>query len=331
MSQTFPEDEPYRRRLLTEAGLNPELHTRIRSIVGPSEMHAIVRAFQNRISFYQPGNRPTGREREVDTHSLENVYSGRFRANLHIHTRHSDGRLSIATLLRQSAIYADRVASRLTERSVAPFAPFTIGIADHNRVDGCVEAIQRIYESPRRFRNLRIILGSEVTIRFNSIGPFPLKNKRHAHFLMQCILPQNPKLKEFLSPFVNALPPTQRNFADAPSVTLSQTAQFLKNQKFGVLSVAHPLRLQLKRFLVEPQQQTEALRQYIHVFKSLLGPRAFYVEAFYQAYTGDLATNALGFRTILETAAAERLLVAGGMDTHGNNIFFSNISPRFPF
>ncbi|MDO4628560.1 MAG: hypothetical protein Q4C70_05210 [Planctomycetia bacterium] len=331
MNRTFPEDEPYRRQLLTEAGLNPELHARIRSIVGPSEMRAIVKAFQNQVSFYQPGERPTGREREVDTHSLENVYSGQFRANLHIHTRHSDGRLSISTLLRQSAIYADRVASSLTEMSVAPYAPFTIGIADHNRVEGCVEVIQRIYESPRRFRNLRIILGSEVTIRFNAIGPFPLKNKRHAHFLMQCILPQNPKLEEFFLPFADALPPTHRSFAGAPSVTLSQAAQFLKTQKFGLLSVAHPLRLQLRRILVEPQYQTEAMRQYIHLFKILLGSRAFYVEAFYQAYTGNLATNMVEFRTILETAAAEHLLVAGGMDTHGNNIFFSNISPRFPF
>ncbi|MGN1274681.1 MAG: hypothetical protein ACI4UF_08820, partial [Thermoguttaceae bacterium] len=67
----------------------------------------------------------------------------------------------------------------------------------------------------------------------------------------------------------------------------------------------------------------------IHLFHKMLGRRALYVEAYYQAYTGNLALDLEELRTILETTAAERLFAAGGMDTHGANIFFSNTSPRF--
>ena len=176
----FPEDDVYRRQLLTDAGLPPDAHARIRSIAGPAEIRAIVCAFQKRAAFYQPGIRPRERRREVDSHGLENVASRQFRANLHIHTRHSDGRLSIPQLLRQASLYADSTAEMLQEDSPAPFAPFTIGIMDHNRVEGCAEAIRLIFESPRRYRNLRVILGSEVTVRLQNIYEHQLREKRHA-------------------------------------------------------------------------------------------------------------------------------------------------------
>lgn len=329
MDHSFPEDEPYRRKLLADAGLDPEQHRRIRSIAGPAEIRAIVRALASRPLFYQPGLRSPGRERDTDSHGLENVQSRTFRANLHIHTQHSDGRLSIGSLLRQAVTYADEAALALNHASPAPFAPFTIGIMDHNRVEGCVEVIHRVFETPRRFRNLRIVLGSEVTVRIRNIYQFQLREKRHVHFLMTGLAPQDPAIQEFFQPFANALPPTQRGFHGAPSVTLSQISQMLREQDFGNLSMAHPSRIQLKKFLVYPEYATEAMRQYVHLFRTILGRKALYVEAYYQAYSGNLAVDRLEYRTILETAAAERLLVAGGMDTHGGNIFFSKISPKF--
>lgn len=325
----FPEDDVYRRQLLTDAGLPPDAHARIRSIAGPAEIRAIVCAFQKRAAFYQPGIRPRERRREVDSHGLENVASRQFRANLHIHTRHSDGRLSIPQLLRQASLYADSTAEMLQEDSPAPFAPFTIGIMDHNRVEGCAEAIRLIFESPRRYRNLRVILGSEVTVRLQNIYEHQLREKRHVHFLLTGITPEAQEIQDFFRPFANVPPPNRGLARHAPSVTLSQAAQMLRTQQFGSLSMAHPSRIQLQKFLCKPDRRTEAMRQYIHLFHETLGDRALYVEAFYQAYSGNLAENLQELRTILETAAAERLLIAGGMDTHGANIFFSKASPRF--
>lgn len=330
LNRSFPEDEPFRRKILADAGFDPELHARIRSIIGPAEIRAIIRAFRHKVSCYQPGVRPVGHERDADSHQLENVESCRFRANLHVHSRHSDGRLSVPAILHQAAAYADRVAEKLTTAAPAPFAPFTVGIMDHNRIDGCVEAIQKVFENPEPYRNLRIILGAEITVRINRIYQFQLKEKRHAHFLLTGITPQDPKLTDFLLPFAGAIPPTHRSFRGAPSVTLPQLARMLREQDFGNLAMAHPSRIQLKKFLCQPDFATEAMRQYVHLFRSILGRRALYVEAFYQAYTGNLAVDRLELKTILETAAAEHLLVAGGMDTHGGNIFFSKSSQKFP-
>lgn len=329
MFRTFPQDEPYRQKLLADAGLDPEESPRLRSIAGPAEIRAILKGFRNHPEVYKPGERPESRRRESDSHGLENVAACRFRANFHIHTQYSDGRLSVPKLLQQAAAYADRVAENLSSNSLVPFAPFTVGIMDHNRVEGCAEAIRLIHAEPERFRNLRVILGSEITVRIRRIYQFELREKRHVHFLMVGITPQDPCLEAFLLPFADAVPPTHRDFHGAPSVTLSQISQLLHSQRFGALAMAHPSRIQLKRFLVEPQYATEAMRQYIHLFHKMLGRRALYVEAYYQAYTGNLALDSEELRTILETTAAERLFAAGGMDTHGANIFFSNTSPRF--
>lgn len=326
---TFPEDDAYRQQLLADAGLPPEQHKRIRSIIGPSEIQTIVRTFQKSMTFYQPGIRPPELRHQKDTHGLENVKARTFRANLHIHTRHSDGRLSIPQLLYQASAYANSVAEVITKDTPAPFAPFTIGIMDHNRVEGCAEAIRLIWESPRRYRNLRVILGSEVTVRIHRIYDFQLREKRGVHFLLTGITPESEPIRELLRPFANVPRPTRHTYTQSPSVSLTQIAQMFEVQKFGSLSMAHPSRIQLQKFLCKPECTTEAMRQYIHLFHEILGKRALYVEAFYQAYSRNLALNVQELRTILETTAAERLLVAGGMDTHGANIFYNTASPAF--
>ncbi len=322
-SKNFPDDVPYRQKILLEAGLNPELHERIRAIAGPSEIRAIVRAFRFSPSFYQPGVRPAGHESEEDSHDLENVRNLSFRANLHIHTRYSDGALSIPSLLRQAAEYADRVALSLTRHSAAPYAPFTIGIMDHNRVGGCIEAVHRIFEHPERYRNLRVVLGSEVTVRLYCIREFALKRKRHVHFLMLGITPQDPVLNAFFRPFENSPPPTSQTFQHSPSVTLPELALTMRRMSYGFLAMAHPSRILLKKFLMEPGKESDAMCAYISLFRHVAGGRALYVEAFYQAYSGSIAQDEEEYRTIVDSTIEQHLYAAGGMDTHGGNIFYS--------
>ena len=55
-SKNFPDDVPYRQKILLEAGLNPELHERIRAIAGPSEIRVIVRAFRSSYLFTSPAS-----------------------------------------------------------------------------------------------------------------------------------------------------------------------------------------------------------------------------------------------------------------------------------
>lgn len=146
---------------------------------------------------------------------------------------------------------------------------------------------------------------------------------------MTGVTPEDPALRDFFQPFAKSMSSSRHGFHGAPSATLTEVAQMLKAQDFGTLSMAHPSRVQLAKFLAQPEFATEAMRLYIHLFRTILGRKALYVEAYYQGYSGNLAVDAKEYRTILETAAAERLLVAGGMDTHGGNIFFSKISPVF--
>lgn len=322
-TKEFPADLEFRQKILFEAGLNPKQHERIRAIAGPEEIRAIVRAFRFGPVFYQPGVRPAGHETEADSHGMEYVQNFNFRANLHIHTRYSDGELSVPEMLNQAAAYADRVAPSLTRHSAAPYAPFTVGIMDHNRVGGCIEAIHRIYEQPERYRNLRVVLGAEVTVRLYNIGAFALRRKRHVHFLMLGITPQDPILARFFEPFENGISPENPSFHGSPSVTLPTLARTVRSMPYGFLAMAHPSRVLLKKFLAEEGHEAEAMRAYISFFRRAAGARALYVEAFYQAYSGALAANVEEYHTILNAITAERLYAAGGMDTHGGSIFYS--------
>lgn len=107
----------------------------------------------------------------MDSHDFRYVQSGEFCANLHIHTKHSDGIMTVQELLDQSK-------NRL------------IAITDHDTIDGCKKAVELCPD------NVDLALGVEIsTVAIN----FPKQPKPLAiHLLVYGIDPFDEKLNNFL-------------------------------------------------------------------------------------------------------------------------------------
>ncbi len=100
--------------------------------------------------------------------SFKNVLNGTFRINLHMHTFHSDGNMSVQELLDQAVKYA---AFRKTKGKTDPFI---VSITDHDILEGTKEAIKIIAEAPEKYKNIRFVPG----IEFNTYKKFDnLKGK----------------------------------------------------------------------------------------------------------------------------------------------------------
>jgi len=183
----FPKDIQYRKSMLKDLGLKPRDYSTLRPIIGSEELISIVKGIGNDSAAYMPGiiSYEGGK---VKFHNKKNVNSHTYRANLHIHTRYSDGQLTVPELLEQAVKYADEVAEK------NPFKnPFVIAITDHDAVQGCKDAVEIVRKDPWKFRNLRIVLGIEnSTLHQNEHG------KDLIHLLAYCINPNEKGLQAFM-------------------------------------------------------------------------------------------------------------------------------------
>lgn len=176
----FPKDIEYRKNLMLHAGKNFEDYYKIRSIIGSDEIKSIMKEFNESEDFYSVGKNDI------------NIKKGIIRANLHIHTKASDGKLSIQELLDKAAEYADMVAKKGTKKS-----PFTIAITDHDTTESAKEAINIISENPLKYKNLRVILGAEITT-YNDIAVNIAKEPTNTHILVYGIDPNEALFSNFI-------------------------------------------------------------------------------------------------------------------------------------
>lgn len=176
----FPQDIEYRKNLMLHAGKNFEDYFKIRSIIGSDEIKSIMKEFNENEEFYSVGKNDI------------NIKNGTIRANLHIHTIASDGAISIQELLDKAAKYADTVAKRGIKK-----APFTIAITDHDTTESAKEAIKIISENPLKYKNLRVILGAEITT-YNDIATNITKEPTNTHVLVYGIDPNETLFSNFI-------------------------------------------------------------------------------------------------------------------------------------
>lgn len=181
-TKEFPEDVQYRQNLLKNAGMNPAEYYKIRSIIGPQEIQSIMKNYDNDANLYSVGQND------------ENIKSGLLRANLHIHTQASDGRLTVEELLDKAADYANKAKGLQPEYKKEPF---TIAITDHDTTDSVQKAIKIIAENPFKYRNLRVILGTEFTT-YNAIAPKVVDTPTNTHVLAYGIDPNEKIFKNFV-------------------------------------------------------------------------------------------------------------------------------------
>ncbi len=184
----FPGDLKYREDLAKAIGLpRAEAHI-LRPIIGQEEFQSLMKQYKRKD--FQPGIRKY--DDVCDSHDYRYLNSGEFHANLHIHSTHSDGLISVQKLLRHSNAIAERNAKKFPEHK----APFMIALTDHDCVDGVRELLNLVAKNPEKYKNLRIVLGVEVSIIANTMKFQNKETSIHLHML--AINPYDKKLFDFL-------------------------------------------------------------------------------------------------------------------------------------
>ncbi len=178
----FPEDIEYRKNLLKNAGMSKKDYYKLRPIIGSAEIQKIMSDFNDSPDYYRAGEK------------MEFVKAGKIRANLHMHTLASDGFLSVRELLDKASHYANFVANKNPN---AKQEPFVIGITDHDTTESAQEAIKIIASDPLKYKNLRVILGVEMTT-YNNIGTDIVDYPTNTHVLAYGIDPNEEAFKTFI-------------------------------------------------------------------------------------------------------------------------------------
>ena len=195
-SEKFTSDIKYKKLLLQGIQSDVSKPELMQPIAGPEEFYSIVKSFSDKPEFYTPGKSLITDYK--DAYDLSNVINGNYRANLHIHTQYSDGKLTVKELLDKSAEYADKIAEKnISEGRCVSHNPFTIAITDHDTLEGCKEAVRIINQNPLKYKNLRVVLGCELTVE-NLMIPQKLKTPVPIHMLIHGINPFDPSLNSFL-------------------------------------------------------------------------------------------------------------------------------------
>jgi len=179
----FPKDIEYRKNLMKNSGLNPEEYYKLRSIIGSEEIESIMKEFNDSEEFYSSG---------ID---YNNVKNHKMRANLHMHTVDSDGTLTPDVLLDKASEYADDVVKN---NPSAKNAPFVIAVTDHDTTGSAKELIKKVASNPEKYKNLRIILGVEMTT-YNNVALDITKAPVNTHVLVYGIDPNEPTFDNFIN------------------------------------------------------------------------------------------------------------------------------------
>lgn len=285
--EKFPQDKAYRKDLAKTFGVKEGQEYLLRPIIGLQEFTDAVKTFDNK--HYMSGITTKFKN------DFSFVKSGDFRANLHCHTKHSDGDMTVKELLDQAVKMADLNAKLLKKDSLVPNAPFIVGITDHNELEGCLEAVNIIKENPYKYRNLRVILGCEVTAQDQ-------KNIPTSHILIYGINPYNKKLNEDA--------PKSRGFSDI--------INHFSGMEYGAIGLAHPIRtLNGYRDIHGAKSTEEFIDNLFGEFKKQGGDKAIFVENHYQSYHGDFEKNLEISKNLSDKYG---FISTGGYDSHGNNI-----------
>lgn len=177
--EKFPQDEAYYKQIAIDAGLKEGEEYRLFSIVGKTQLTDLLQNV-NRKDFEVGKN-------------FEGVKNLTYRINLHNHTQASDGKLSIKDFLEQAKEYADKVAAKNPNDSKPAF---TVAITDHDIMDGGKEAIKIIAQDPYKYRNLRLVTGSEISL--SHVDPKDVKSPLDFELLAYSVNPFNKEFGKFL-------------------------------------------------------------------------------------------------------------------------------------
>lgn len=394
----YPKDIEYRKELLKAVGVPEKNWFSLRSIIGTQEYKSVVSEFSNSPVAYISGKSLFASVQ--DDYKLIGVNNRTFRLSLHNHTNQSDGNMSVRSLLEQAAKYANSVveSNKNNINIKRQDAPFTIAITDHDSVEGCKEAVKIISQNPEQYKNLRVVLGVELSVEnkmlenaltkpvpvhlvVNGINPF---DKNLNAFLDKSKASRKKAAKEFLNTYKNELINNKvenlaalLNIEDAglysfsvkeglnypwyylkdyinkkvtasdkniafdvfnrvqakfePKLDLqdycmdmSKAMEVINEQKYGYMTLAHPALSPVGNCIKNGYDAHNSLAKLISLFKLKGGERALCAEVYYPYY-GDVANSKAWLDTISRAVKENKLIPTGGLDSHGKNIFYSNL------
>lgn len=258
--------------------------TDLKSIVGPYELKELLKKLK-------PQNFSLGEVKFAKPATLsdfENIINGTHCVNLHMHTKNSDGSISINEYLEQAEKYGNKL-KKINNSNSLPY--YVSSITDHNNINGIQEAIAKIAEEQGKYNlyeNFKFVPGCEFLFNDNESG------FKFTAFeaLGYCFNPFDKELQEKLSKFISI------NLID-------------KIKEFGgILSYAHPIRY---------CQGNGTDPKFIEYLKKI-GINA--IEANYQYLTFKKDEEVLEMIENTKRIASEKdLWQTGGTDSHSSNIF----------
>lgn len=305
-------DIMYRASIAKDAGIPFAQIDKLKSIVGPEELKGVVQKNTNNRAFWVPGERPAGMEQIADSNPLTNVENRKFGASIHIHTTKSDGMMTVKQVLNQAAEYANEYAKTNKDR-------FIVGITDHNTIEGCKEAVRILAANPEKYKNLGVVLGTEISTKEKQIGNYNLRKPEKMHILSLCINPFDKGVEGFMK----ALLGKSSTPMFPQDIGVQQAVDGFKTQKYNWFSLAHPAFPDMKHRVQNGDDYCDATVAMMKHFKDKAQDKALYAENYYASYFGEMAVDERLKDTINKTGAALDLYKAGGIDTHGTSIFYS--------
>lgn len=261
----------------------------LRPIVGEEELEDFIKSNNNTPEIYTP--------------SIDNIKNGTFKANLHMHTLNSDGKASVKERLDAAQNYAETHLNN---------GFMYIAITDHNTILGAKEVVEVLQKYPKKYKNIKVILGMEIYTQFKSQYS---SQAVEVHVLCWCLNPYDKFLnKEFYKPENankwNRMGP-DRNFDDV----------ILMMSKYSIPGVAHPLRYISKLGKNRELYLEEMLGRY-----SSLSKKPLFTEAYYQVYPRyynqkDMEKKILPYTDFVnKTADKYHIFKTGSTDSHSKSI-----------
>ncbi|MBE7703539.1 MAG: hypothetical protein E7Z89_05760 [Cyanobacteria bacterium SIG28] len=234
----------------------------LESIAGPVETREIITKLNP--SQYVPGDN--------------------FRANFHIHTRASDGKLTPKLFLEMCKAWSDKMFYKGKSKDELP--PFSAAITDHNEIKSVKETIALISQKPKEYENFRFVAGCE----------FLIDGYKKPYSAFEAVgLGFNP-FDKALEPMTHGFS-SKNNIDDIPTILASG----------GILSWAHPIYC--------PDKLNEDF------FNFLKTNKIEAVEGNYQYIDWDMDYVNEGKKLLDPLMEKFDILKTGGTDSHSSTIF----------
>lgn len=277
-------DKDYKKKIIQDSQNNTYSLENMYSIVGPTELKDFIQKNDKNASIYTP--------------SKENIKKGIFRANFHIHTVNSDGAFSVQELLDQAAEYALTLKNK----------PFYLAITDHNTLEGTKTAVDIIQKNPKKYKNIKVILGMEV---FSELETVPNITKRpiEIHVLSWAL---NPFDKELNKIFVKKNTFDKCNYSYR---TFDDAILLLKRK--GFVGIAHPIRHVTNDNLAS--SKNDYYNYMLNKYSKLNSGNILFAEGYYQSYTTKEEKESIKY--VNAELKKKNIIRTGSTDAHGHSIF----------